>query len=231
MKSSRQNWRRMTSSRSCNYQPGGRLTRCQSLKVKDGGKGHTSEWSAGSVNVAYLRIRVLKVASVIHWKNPSQLICCTRLPLSACKALDNVFHHRILAHRCLISFSSVSCPFPDSGLYVQSLCKGVTGAEQVDTHLGAEEVHTLLWHVRFLIRGFMHKGATSTLCLSQRDHIGLRTVPLSFSCRPDRKSLIFATEQKLWNFFLKLPLNETKCWNLERFLDFGANFEILHVHA
>ena len=43
MKSSRQNRRRMTSSRSCYYQPGGGLTRCQSLKVEDGGKGHTSE--------------------------------------------------------------------------------------------------------------------------------------------------------------------------------------------
>ena len=30
-----------------------------------------------------------------HRKNLSQLICCTRLPLTACKALDNVFHHRI----------------------------------------------------------------------------------------------------------------------------------------
>jgi len=30
-----------------------------------------------------------------HRKNPSQLICWTRLPLTACKALDNVFHHRI----------------------------------------------------------------------------------------------------------------------------------------
>jgi len=64
MKSSRQNWRRKTSSRSCYYQPGGGLTRCQSLKVEDGGKGHTSEWGVGSVNVAQLRIRVLKVASV-----------------------------------------------------------------------------------------------------------------------------------------------------------------------
>ena len=27
----------------CYYQPGGGLTRCQSLKVEDGGKGHTSE--------------------------------------------------------------------------------------------------------------------------------------------------------------------------------------------
>ena len=48
----------------------------------------------------------------------------------------------------------------------------------------------------FLIRGFMHKAATSTLCLSQRDHIGLRTVPPSYNCRPNRKSLILATEQK-----------------------------------
>ena len=44
MKSSRQNWRRVTSSQSCCYQPDGGLTRCQSLKVEDGGKGHTSEW-------------------------------------------------------------------------------------------------------------------------------------------------------------------------------------------
>ena len=34
---------RMTSSRSCYYQLGGGLTRCQSLKVEDGCKGHTSE--------------------------------------------------------------------------------------------------------------------------------------------------------------------------------------------
>jgi len=85
------------------------------------------------------------------------------------------------------------------------LRKGVTGAEEVDTHLGAEEVHTLLCHDRFLIRGFMHEAATSTLCLSQHDHIALRTVPPSYSCRPDQKSLIFATEQKFSNFFLKLP--------------------------
>ena len=31
------------SSRSCYYQPGNGLTRFQSLKVEDGGKGHTSE--------------------------------------------------------------------------------------------------------------------------------------------------------------------------------------------
>jgi len=31
----------------------------------------------------------------IHRKNPSQLICCTRLPLTVYKALDNVFQHRI----------------------------------------------------------------------------------------------------------------------------------------
>jgi len=30
-----------------------------------------------------------------HRKNPLQLICCTRLPLTVCKALDNVFYHRI----------------------------------------------------------------------------------------------------------------------------------------
>jgi len=30
-----------------------------------------------------------------HRKNPSLFICCTRLPLTACKALDNVFQHRI----------------------------------------------------------------------------------------------------------------------------------------
>ena len=30
-----------------------------------------------------------------HRKNPSQLICCTRLPLTAYKALDNVFQHQI----------------------------------------------------------------------------------------------------------------------------------------
>jgi len=30
-----------------------------------------------------------------HRKNPSQSICCTRLPLIACEALDNVSQHRI----------------------------------------------------------------------------------------------------------------------------------------
>jgi len=81
------------------------------------------------------------------------------------------------------------------------LRKGVKGAVEVHTHLGAEEVYTLLWHVRFLIRAFMHKTATTTLCLNHRDHIGLRTVPPSYNCRPHRKSLIFATEQKFWFFF------------------------------
>jgi len=42
----------MTSSQSCYYQPGGGLTRCQSLKVEDGGKGHMREEGVGNVNVA-----------------------------------------------------------------------------------------------------------------------------------------------------------------------------------
>jgi len=50
LKSLRQNRRRMTNSRSCYYQPGSGLTRCQSLKVEDGGKGHTHEGDVGSVN-------------------------------------------------------------------------------------------------------------------------------------------------------------------------------------
>jgi len=64
MKSLRQNWRRMTSSRSCYYQISGGLTRCQSLEVEDDGKGHTRKWSVGSVNAAYLKILILEVASV-----------------------------------------------------------------------------------------------------------------------------------------------------------------------
>jgi len=32
---------------------------------------------------------------ILHRKNPSQLICCTRIHLTVCKALDNVFHHQI----------------------------------------------------------------------------------------------------------------------------------------
>ena len=43
---------KMTSSQSCSYQPGGGLIRGQSLKVEDGGKGHTREGGVGSVNVA-----------------------------------------------------------------------------------------------------------------------------------------------------------------------------------
>jgi len=112
-------------------------------------------------------LEAVYVQLYMNRKNPSQLICCTRLPLTACKALDNVFQHRIHAHRC-----------------------------QSPSHL---------CHVLFLIRGFMHKAATSTLCLSQRENIGLRTVPPSYSCRPDRKSLSFATQQKFCNFFWKLP--------------------------
>jgi len=113
------------------------------------------------------------------------------------------------------------------------LSREIKGAEEVHIHLGAADVHTLLWHVRFLIRGFMHKAATNTLCFRQRDHIGLRTVPPSYNCRPDRKSLIFATEQKFWNFFLKLPheLKWDKVLRFVRFLGFGAKFQILHVHA
>jgi len=51
MKSLRQNRRRMTSNRSCYYQPGGGLTRCRNLKVKGGGRGHTREGGVGSVKM------------------------------------------------------------------------------------------------------------------------------------------------------------------------------------
>ena len=86
----------------------------------------------------------------MHRKNSSQLICCTRLLLTACKALDNVFHHRIHAHRC--QFPSHLCHvlflirdfMHKAATRTPCLRKGVKGAEQVHTHQGAEEVHTLL---------------------------------------------------------------------------------------
>jgi len=49
----------------------------------------------------------------------------------------------------------------------------------------------------------------------------------SYWCRPDQKSLIFATEQKSWIFFWKPP-HELKCDKISRFvkyLSFGAKFQ------
>jgi len=58
----------MTSNRSCYYKPGGGLTRCRNVKVKGGGKGHKHEQNVGIVAVAWWRILVLEVKSVMGVK-------------------------------------------------------------------------------------------------------------------------------------------------------------------
>jgi len=77
-------------------------------------------------------------------------IAIDMLHKTACKASDNVFHHRIHAHRCQSASHLCHVLFlirdfiHKAATSTPCLRKGVKGAEQVHTHLGAEEVHTLL---------------------------------------------------------------------------------------